>query len=61
MVSEKEFTALDLNRTTLVTQYIFQLMKTNKPLLLQTESPFYFVSIMEAQDEAEIRMEGNPE
>jgi hypothetical protein len=36
MVSEQEFTTLDLNRTTLVTQYIFRLMQTNKPLLLQT-------------------------
>jgi hypothetical protein len=36
-------------------------MQTSKPLLLQRESPFCFVSIMAAQDEAEIKMEGNPE
>jgi hypothetical protein len=29
--------------------------------LLQTEIPFCFVLIMAAQDDAEIRMEGNPE
>jgi hypothetical protein len=39
----------------------FYLCKTNKPSLLQTKNFFCFVLIMAAQDDAEIRVEGNPE
>jgi hypothetical protein len=63
MVSEKRLQHLDLKQgQNIYLAHIFPVyVKLTKQLLLQTKNFFFYVLIMATQDEAEIRLEENPE